>query len=205
MSKVYNGSYSSGDILYYMKIIAISDRPPRTPIVETVERERPDLIVTLGDFDMYDLRGLERITAIPKIGVYGNHCSGNYFGDFGIENMHLQTKEINGILFGAFEGSIRYKQGNAPMYTEEEAAELLKNFPYVDVVLAHSPPRGLHDEDDPAHKGLEALRDYVIRQKPKYYLHGHTYVSTGTQADILNDTTVIHVYADQVLDLPLGT
>jgi hypothetical protein len=186
-----------------MKILAIADRPPKTPLRETMDVEQPALIVTLGDLDMYDLRGLDAITSIPKIGVYGNHCSGNYFGDYGIENMHLHTIEIGGVLFGGFEGSIRYKKGDAPMFTEEEATELLKDFPYVDVMLAHSPPKGIHDEDDPAHQGLQALRDYVERVQPKYFLHGHTYVSTGTQEDMLGTTKVVHVYADQILNLDL--
>ncbi len=184
-----------------MKILAIADRPPRSPLGETVSRELPEIIITLGDLSMHDLRGLGAISNIPKIGVYGNHCSGNYFGDLGVENMHLKTKEINGVTFGGFEGSIRYKSGGAPMYTEEEASELLKNFPYVDVMIAHSPPRGTHDEPDPAHQGLSALRDYILREKPKYFLHGHTYVSQGTQETVLGETTVIHVYADQVLTL----
>ncbi|MDB4992112.1 MAG: metallophosphoesterase [Parcubacteria group bacterium] len=184
-----------------MKILAIADRPPRTPIRETINEQHPQIIITLGDLDMYDLRGLDDIRDIPKIGVYGNHCSGTYFPDYGIENMHLKTKEIDGVLFGGFEGSIRYKKGDAPMYTEEEASELLKDFPYVDVMLAHSPPKGIHDEDDPAHQGLQALRDYVERMQPKYFLHGHTYVSEGTQEDLLGNTKVVHVYADQILDL----
>jgi hypothetical protein len=186
-----------------MKILAVADRPPKMPFRKTIEREHPDLIATLGDLDMYDLRGLDAITDIPKIGVYGNHCSGNYFGDYGIENMHLKTKEINGVLFGGFQGSIRYKKGDAPMFTEEEATELLKDFPYVDVMLAHSPPKGIHDEDDPAHQGLQALREYVERVHPKYFLHGHTYVSTATQEDMLGTTKVVHVYADQILNLDL--
>jgi hypothetical protein len=184
-----------------MKILAIADRPPRSLLGETVERESPEVIVTLGDFSMHDLRGIEAISDIPKIGVYGNHCSGNYFDDLGIENMHLKTKKIGGLIFGGFEGSIRYKSGDAPMYTEVEASELLKDFPYVDVMIAHSPPRGTHDEPDPAHQGLSALRDYILRQKPKYFLHGHTYVSQGTQETILGSTKVIHVYADQILAL----
>ena len=184
-----------------MKILAIADRPPRSPLQETVQREQPDMIVTLGDLELSQLKGLGSITDIPKLGVYGNHCSGNYFGELGIENMHLKTREVNGVVFGGFEGSIRYKQGDAPMYTEEEATELLKDFPYVDVMLAHSPPRGMHDEDDPAHQGFEALREYILKQQPKYFLHGHTYVSTGIREDMLGNTKVIHVYADQILTL----
>jgi Icc-related predicted phosphoesterase len=186
-----------------MKILAIADRPPKKPIAELVALGHPDLIVTLGDLDLFSLRGLGTITDIPKIGVYGNHCSGNYFDELGIENMHLHTKEIAGILFGGFEGSIRYKAGDAPMYTEEEATIMLKDFPYVDVLLCHSPPRGIHDEDDPAHRGFEALRTYVETKRPKYLLHGHTYVSTGIKETVFEGTRIVHVYADQFLKLAL--
>ena len=184
-----------------MKVLAIADRPPRTPLPETIERERPDLIVTLGDLDMYALRGLDTVTDVPKLGVYGNHCSGNYFPEFGIGNMHHATKEVQGVVFGGFEGSIRYKAGDSPMYTEEEATALLADFPYVDVLLTHSPPRGVHDESDPAHQGFEALRDYVLRVQPTYLLHGHTYTSLGTQESLLGRTKIVHVYADQILEL----
>lgn len=185
-----------------MKILAIADRPPRTSLKEKVMKERPDLIVTLGGLDYFSLRDLQDISDIPKIGVYGNHCSGNYFEPLGIENMHLRPKEVGGKLFGGFQGSIRYKQDpSAIMYTDEEAADLLEDFPPVDIFLAHSPPRGIHDEDDPAHKGLEALREYVIRQSPTYFLHGHTYVSSSTRETPFGGSTVIHVYEDQILNL----
>jgi len=187
-----------------MKILAIADRPPQRSILETVAEERPEIIITLGDLDFFSLRDLEQIHDIPKIGVYGNHCSGKYMGPLGIENMHLETKEVGGILFGGFEGSIRYKTTpEALMYTDEEATRLLKNFPRVDVMIAHSPPKGLHDEDDPAHFGIEALRTYIEEHHPKYFLHGHTYVSASTLESMLGETKVVHVFADQVLDLAI--
>ncbi len=48
--------------------------------------------------------------------------------------MHLQTFEYKGLIFGGFEGSHKYKEDEyAKMYTQEQAKELLKDFPYVDV------------------------------------------------------------------------
>jgi Icc-related predicted phosphoesterase len=187
-----------------MKILAIADRPPQHSVKERVERERPDVICTLGDLNGIDLHELANISNIPKIGVYGNHCSGAYFDELGIENLHLKTKEIGGVLFGGFQGSVRYKQDpSAVMYTDEEAQELLKDFPYADILITHSPPRGVHDEDDPAHRGLKALRDYVLAKQPKYLIHGHTYVSDSTKETLLDSTKIVHVYADQILELNL--
>ena len=101
-----------------MKILAIADRPPRKGLKELVEKEGVELIVTLGDLEYLQLIELNNIN-VPKIGVYGNHCSGNYFNDLGIQDIHLQTFEFGGMTFGGFEGSHKYKEDKyAKMYTK---------------------------------------------------------------------------------------
>jgi len=158
-------------------ILAIADRPPKESIKEILSKSSVDLICTLGDLDYYSLIELKDIINIPKIGVYGNHCSGTYFEELGIKNMHLETFEYKSFTFGGFEGSVRYKADKyAPMYTQEEANELLKDFPKVDVMLCHCPPYGINDEpDEVSHQGFKALKDYVEKHSPQYLLHGHTY------------------------------
>jgi len=185
-----------------MKTLALSDRAPRTPIAEILKREQVDLIVTLGDFDLQDIRALENVTDIPKIGVYGNHCSGNYMEQLGIRNMHLTTWEFGGIIFGGFEGSHKYKDSDAKMYTQEEADTLLKDFPHVDVFLAHSPPYGINDEpDDVAHQGFKALRKYLDEQHPRYFLHGHTYPTEEMLVKRYGDTEIVYVFADRIIEV----
>jgi Icc-related predicted phosphoesterase len=186
-----------------MKILAIADRPPREKIKKIMERNPVNLICTLGDLDQLALSELENITDIPKIGVYGNHCSGMYFEPLGIKNMHLATFEHRGVLFGGFEGSVRYKQNpDAKMYTQKEAAKLLKNFPRVDVMLAHCPPYGINDEpEELAHQGFMALREYLERERPKYLLHGHTYPAKDNVITKFADTEIIYVYEDKSIDL----
>jgi Icc-related predicted phosphoesterase len=44
---------------------------------------------------------------------------------------------------------------------------------YVDVVVAHSPPFGIHDGDDPAHIGFKTFLSFMDRFKPQLLLHGH--------------------------------
>ena len=76
-----------------MKILAIADRAPRESVIGLVNKHSVELICTLGDLDYSSLHELKEITTIPKIGVYGNHCSGSYFDELGIKNMHLSTFE----------------------------------------------------------------------------------------------------------------
>lgn len=160
------------------------------------------MIFTLGDLDQFSLTELESITDIPKLGVYGNHDSGMYFEPLGITNMHLKTFEFGGLLFGGFEGCVRYKNDrDAKMYTQEEAAELLKDFPRVDVMLVHCPPYGVNDEPEVAHQGFKALCEYVEQKKPKYLLHGHTYPTAENITTKFGETEIIYVYEEKIIDL----
>jgi Icc-related predicted phosphoesterase len=120
----------------------------------------------------------------------------------GIMNLHLQTWEYQGLTFGGFEGSPRYKKDPyAKMYTEEEAAQLLKNFSYVDVLISHSPPRGINDEDDLAHTGFQALRTYIEEKHPRYFLHGHTHPKVDELATKHHETQIIYINGDQLITL----
>jgi len=186
-----------------MKILVIADRAPEEDPQIVVQREGVDLVVTLGDLDLVSLAGLREVKTIPKIGVYGNHCSGTYFDSLGIQNMHLATWEFSGLTFGGFQGSLRYKPNPyAIMYTQEEASDMLKDFPYVDVMLAHSPPFGIHDEPgDLSHEGLHGLRDYIDRMHPRYFLHGHTYVAPDLLVTPHGDTQVVFVYGQRTFEL----
>ncbi len=87
-----------------MTILALADRVPNVSIIDLITTHNVDLICTLGDLSYFALKELEMVTNIPKIGVYGNHCSGNYFELLNIYNLHLKTLEYQGLVFGGFEG-----------------------------------------------------------------------------------------------------
>ncbi len=186
-----------------MKILAVADKPPRERIKSTLDRNNIDLICTLGDLGQFSISELANINNIPKLGVYGNHCSGTYFEVLGITNMHLKTFEYGGLVFGGFEGCVRYKDDtDAKMYTQDEAAELLKDFPRVDVMLVHCPPYGINDEpEELAHQGFRALRAYVEEKKPKYLLHGHTYPTEHNIVTRCAETEVVYVHGGIVIEL----
>lgn len=186
-----------------MRILAIADRPPRRKIKEILTETPVNLICLLGDLDFFDLKELQDINDIPKIGVYGNHCSGMYFDSLGIKNMHLQTFEFQNVLFGGFEGSVRYKESpTAKMYTQEEAKEMLADFPRVDIFLSHAPPYGINDEPETlSHQGFLAIREYIENKKPKYLLHGHTYPDSENSTSLYKETNIIYVFEDKIVDL----
>lgn len=185
-----------------MKVLAIADRRPKINILDTIREHNIELIITLGDLTREDLLSLEQVTAIPKIGVYGNHDSGTYMPELGIWDMHLKVWDYQGLRFGGFQGCVRYKENpDAIMYTQEEASQMMANFPKADVFLCHCPPRGVNDEEEVAHQGFQALRDYIEREQPKVLLHGHTYPTEETVVKQHGPTRIEYVYEYKILNL----
>lgn len=185
-----------------MKTLVIADKRPHIDILQVVQQEGIELVITLGDLTREDLLPLERITAIPKIGVYGNHDSGMYMSELGIWDMHLKTWEYKGLTFGGFQGCVRYKENpEAIMYTQEEATQMMAGFPSVDVFLSHCPPRGINDEEEIAHQGFDGLRQYLDRNQPKVWLHGHTYPTEDSLVKQAGTTRIEYVSGYSILAL----
>ncbi len=189
-------------IVNSMNILAIADRRPKINIPEVVLDNSIDLIVTLGDLTREDILQLEQIVDIPKIGVYGNHDSGTYMPELGIWNMHMKVLDYRGLRFGGFQGCVRYKENpDAIMYTQEEASQMMASFPEVDVFICHCPPRGINDEEEIAHQGFQALRDYIDYKQPRLLLHGHTYPTEGNVVKQYNSTRIEYVYEYKILTI----
>ena len=184
-----------------MKALVIADRRPDIDIIPTVHAENIELIITLGDLVREDLLPLAEIQHIPKIGVYGNHDSGTYMPELGIWDMHLKVWDFHGLKFGGFQGCVRYKENpDAVMCTQEEANTLMRNFPNVDVFISHCPPRGINDEEEIAHQGFDALRNYIDEKQPKVWLHGHTYPTDETIVRQHQNTRIEYVFKQKIIE-----
>lgn len=186
-----------------MRVLAIADRRPQIDIPSIIASEGIELVITLGDLAYQDIAALSGVNHIPKIGVYGNHDGGTYMSELGIWDMHTNVWSFQGLQFGGFEGCVRYKQNpSAIMYTQEEALELMKDFPKVDIFLSHCPPYGINDEEEIAHEGFKGLRTYLDIQQPKVWLHGHTYPTEETVIHFYENTRIEYVSGFKLLDLP---
>ncbi len=74
---------------------------------------------------------------------------------------------------------------------------------YLDVMVTHAPPRGIHDNTDMAHKGFESLLGFIDRFKPALLLHGHThrYNPLAPTRTRHGETDIINVFGHSLLTL----
>lgn len=184
-----------------MRLLIIADYvPPGINIEQILIKEDIDVICLLGDLTVEQLSSLSRINK-PKIGIYGNHCKGEYLEEIGCLNAHRTIEEINGISFIGFEGSIGNKD-NRRIYTQDRYNEIFDGSnPYADIVLSHAPPYGINDEEgSETHAGIKGLRNYIDRNSPRLVLHGHTYPSKEQEISIYKNSVIVYTHGIRVFD-----
>jgi predicted phosphodiesterase len=154
---------------------------------------RVDFILSCGDLPFDYLEFLMGSFNVPLYYVLGNHDGEGFFRENGNvdyqpdggESIDGSALEAKGILIAGVGGSIRHGHSLKNQYSEAEmwrrvlklAPQLLTNqVRYgrrLDILVTHSPARGIQEGSDPAHQGFAAFRWLLEWAKP---LHGHTQV-----------------------------
>ncbi|MBU0704842.1 MAG: metallophosphoesterase [Chloroflexi bacterium] len=205
-----------------MKILAVSDR-----VVETIYssriRERfsdVDMVLSCGDLPYSYLEYIVSMLNVPCFFVHGNHDHPEYLADGrtltkpgGWFNLDERNIKIKNVLLGGLEGSMRYKPGAPFQYTENEMAykawrlglTMLMNRVlhgrYLDILITHAPPFGIHDGEDWPHRGFKALLRLMARFRPRYLLHGHKHIyGPECRQTRYMDTEIINVYPYHVIE-----
>ena len=206
-----------------VKILALSDEVDAT--VYTPEaRSRfgdVDLVIGCGDLPYDYLVFVATQLPAPLYAVHGNHdVPLDQVDDERIrewwESIDLdgRVKLVDGLLVGGFGGSPRYS--NAAYQRSESDLWLaiigmmpalvlnrIRRGRFLDVLVTHAPPRGIHDRPDQAHQGFRALRWFLRVFRPRYHLHGHTHIydQRTVTTTRYHDTTVINAYGAREVDL----
>ncbi len=188
-----------------------------------------DLVVSCGDLPPNYLDFLVTVLGAPMVHVLGNHCyvphdpmtnqcsSGDYPGAYNLAGKVVSFSKPGvgrPLLLAGLEGSPRYNNG-PHQYTEQQVAwNLSKLVPglllnkvkegrYLDILVTHTPPRGIHDYSDVAHRGFESLLPFIERFKPTVLVHGHShrYDPMLPTRTTYRGTEVINAYGHVVLEL----
>jgi hypothetical protein len=77
---------------------------------------------------------------------------------------------------------------------------------WVDILLTHAAPEGIHDREDPCHRGFRSFLWFMRVFKPKYLIHGHVhlYDITAPRTSQFLNTTIINSYNHIILNMEKG-
>lgn len=199
-----------------LKVLSVSDRiDSRLLEKDTYEKYKDiDLILSCGDLPYYHIERLFQLYEVPVLYVRGNHDprveygkSGPLYGPRGGIDLHNRVVVLNDLIFAGFEGSLPYKEGPFLHSQSEMWRNVFSMVPrllwnkllygrYLDVVLTHTPPRGIHDQENNVHGGYRAFRWLINTFKPAYFFHGHIHVYTEDEIieTVVGKTKVINTY-----------
>lgn len=200
-----------------MKILAVSDVVvPQMQDVGYLRRSFSDieLVISCGDMPSSYLDFIVSALNVPLYFVRGNHDEAYTVGSPGGDNLHRRIYRRNGLAFFGLEGSINYNYGSI-QYTEFAMFRMiLPALPLlvirrfvkghgIDVLVTHSPPKGIHDADDRAHRGFRSFRTLMRLSRPRYLIHGHvdTWDSRKPSQTVFGITTVININPYKLLTI----
>lgn len=190
-----------------MRIMIIADshsvNAEQIEHIRSMKKDSCKALVFLGDIQrpLIDIF-CSHFQTQQKIGVVGNHDSFKILDGSGVINVHRTIQMVDDISFFGFEGSLRYKKTNYPLYTQAEATEAFKSIDQVDVLITHTSPYGINEREERENEGFIGVANYLYSKNPVYHLHGHQHLNKVTVLE--NKTTVIGVYGVIILDLFTG-
>lgn len=129
--------------------------------------------------------------------------------------VHLGSKVMRegNVIFAGLGGSLRYNNGRNQFTDFQMRLQILSLLPrliwnrivhgrFLDILLTHSPPAGIHDKDDPCHRGFAAFLWFMKTFKPRYLVHGHIhlYDLNDLRATKYGQTLVVNAYSHYLID-----
>lgn len=208
------------------KILAVSDQ-----IVERIYTlaagghfQDVELVLGCGDLPYNYLEYLLSVLNVPLYYVPGNHdpvYNPNRQLSYaeGGSNLDLKTDFAKGFFLAGLGGSIRYRPDGVNQYTQGQAFSRafkltlqlffsrLRYGRNLDILITHSPPFGIHDEDSVAHRGLKALNFLIRVARPRYHFHGHTHFYRSNLEDSVTQvgqTTIMNIFPYKVIEIDKG-
>ena len=132
-------------------------------------------------------------------------------GDF-IDGLVMRDS-ATGLLLAGLGGSLRYNRGEHQFTDFEMYLRIFRMIPkllynrlrygrFIDILIAHAPPKGLGDREDRCHTGFKAFLWFMRTFKPRYLLHGHVHLFDLNSERTIRycDTEIINVFGSYILE-----
>jgi len=206
-----------------VNILAVADEVDRRLYGGSLkDRMAPDIILGCGDVPGHYLDYLVSQLDAPLYAIHGNHDAppatdgAQEFETSGASWIGGRTARVKGLLLAGFDGSVRYNNGayQSSQYQMDFAVRSIVPWlwlnkirygRFLDILVTHAPPRGIHDQSDPAHAGFSAFRWLIETFQPRYHVHGHVHVYDRRNVCItrVGRTEVVNVYPYRELTLAI--
>jgi len=207
-----------------MKILAVSDKIVDIIYTSSITERLKDVdfVVSCGDLPNSYLEFIVSTLNKPLFYVHGNHHIDTIYtengaregGPEGCINLDNRIIEYNGVIIGGLEGSIRYSTGKY-QYTDFQMCMKINRMKprlylnkifkkrYIDILITHSPPYKIQDQDDLPHRGFKCLAGFIKSFSPKFLIHGHIHVYGIDNSRIkkVGKTKVINAYGFRVIEI----
>jgi Icc-related predicted phosphoesterase len=202
-----------------MKILCVSDQIDPLVYSNSIKKRFADvdLILGAGDLPLDYLDFIVTNLNKPLLFIFGNHhiedCNTDSLGDFSSTHLGSKIRKEEGLIVAGLGGCMRYNRGPNQFTETQMYFEIMKLIPillfnrlvygrFVDILLTHAPPKGIHDKPDKCHWGFKAFRWFIKNFKPKYLVHGHIhlYDLSDVRRTRWMETEVINAYSHYVID-----
>jgi Icc-related predicted phosphoesterase len=128
--------------------------------------------------------------------------------------IHSKVAREGGLLIAGIGGSMRYNRAENQFTEFGMRLEIIKLIPslvinkifrgrYLDILLTHASPRGIHDKSDKCHLGFKAFLWFMRVFKPRFLVHGHIhlYDLSEVRTTKYHETLVINAYSHYLIDM----
>jgi Icc-related predicted phosphoesterase len=213
-----------------MKILCISDQIDPLVYTNSIKErfKEVNLILSAGDLPMEYLDFVVSSLNKPLLYIAGNHHTGaggsknSFMGPFGetceddsFGACYVDSKTCveEGLLVAGLGGSMRYNLGENQFTDFQMYWRIIKMLPglvfnrifrgrFIDILLTHASPRGIHDREDKCHRGFKAFLWFMRVFKPRYLIHGHIhlYDLSEVRTTRYQNTLVINAFNHYVVD-----
>jgi uncharacterized protein len=135
------------------------------------------------------------------------------YGTSGAIYIESKVQRENNLIIAGLGGSMRYNKGKNQFSNFEMYLEIFKIIPkllwnkvfhgrFLDILLTHAPPKGIHDREDRCHTGFSPFLWFMRAFKPKFLVHGHIhlYDMNETRNTQYYKTKIVNAYSHYIID-----
>lgn len=165
-------------------------------------------------FGNHNLESYRRFHKSPALTPGTIGFSAEHQHRYGATYIDKKVIKRKGLLIAGLGGTLRYNDGEN-QYTEfEMTVRMLMLVPkllwnrlirgrFLDILVSHIPPSGIHDREDRAHRGFTGFLWFMRRFRPRYLLHGHIHLYDLNERRVTRyfETDVINVYDHYLLEI----